>query len=186
MLLKDAFSLKKQFKIDFTNLRFQQFTTSQPIQLQVGSDIIIHLIEYSIKGAQSYFQNLVNSVSFQESSLQRSKFWISVETVTLLGQWGVFAIVYCSEGLRVVPHLPYTHQPVSFRRTWYSTLKCTGCSVPARCNENLAVYIPACMHNDYKIPLMSLPTWNQMDCGPAGRNENNNTPEITILKFHGN
>ena len=33
------------------------------------------------------------------------------------GHWGLFTVVPGSEGLRVVPHLPCTRQPVSFRST---------------------------------------------------------------------
>ena len=33
------------------------------------------------------------------------------------GHWGVFTVVPDSDGLRVVPHLPCTCQPVSFRST---------------------------------------------------------------------
>ena len=36
--------------------------------------------------------------------------------------WGVFTVVPGHEGLRVVPHLPCTRQPVSFRSTYCSTL----------------------------------------------------------------
>ena len=46
------------------------------------------------------------------------------------GHWVVFTLVHGSEGLLVVPHLPCTRQPESFRSTWGSTLKCTGCCVP--------------------------------------------------------
>ena len=38
------------------------------------------------------------------------------------GHWGVFTVVPGSEGLRIVPPLPCTRQPVSFRSTYCSTL----------------------------------------------------------------